>query len=116
MSRRTFAVIGLLADLGRYYNIWHPAWPTMWQGNSVLFEVGMCVTFYLIVLSVEMAPTQEASIPTARWRNPPIFPCPYASSARSSKRAFGCGVWREAPAAAPRPQRHRRRHVRSARD
>src|SRR3989337_1652956 len=35
----TFVGIGLLADLGRYYNIWHPAWPTMWQGDSVLFEV-----------------------------------------------------------------------------
>jgi len=36
----TFVVIGLLADLGRYYNVWHPILPSMWQGNSVLFEVG----------------------------------------------------------------------------
>lgn len=35
----TFAGLALFVDLGRYYNIWHPAWPTMWQGNSVLFEV-----------------------------------------------------------------------------
>lgn len=33
----TFVGLGLMVDLGRYYNIWHPAWPTMWQGNSVLF-------------------------------------------------------------------------------
>jgi len=52
----TFVGIGLLADLGRYYNIWHPAWPTMWQGDSVLFEVGMCVMCYLIVLYVEFLP------------------------------------------------------------
>ncbi|MCG3136771.1 MAG: putative Ni/Fe-hydrogenase 2 b-type cytochrome subunit [Phycisphaerae bacterium] len=52
----TFVVLGLLADLGRYYNIWHPLWPTMWQGNSVLFEVGICVTIYLNVLYIEFMP------------------------------------------------------------
>ena len=52
----TFVALGLLADLGRYYNIWHPIWPTMWQGNSVLFEVGICVTIYLTVLYVEFLP------------------------------------------------------------
>jgi len=52
----TFVVLGLLADLGRYYNLWHPAWPTMWQGNSVLFEVGMCVMVYLNVLYLEFVP------------------------------------------------------------
>ncbi|MBI3832853.1 MAG: Ni/Fe-hydrogenase cytochrome b subunit [Planctomycetes bacterium] len=52
----TFVALGLLADLGRYYNIWHPIWPTMWQGNSVLFEVGMCVTVYLTVLYIEFIP------------------------------------------------------------
>lgn len=52
----TFVALGLLADLGRYYNIWHPIWPTMWQGNSVLFEVGMCVTVYLNVLYIEFLP------------------------------------------------------------
>lgn len=34
----TFVCLGLQADLGRYYNVWHPM--VMWQGNSVLFEVG----------------------------------------------------------------------------
>jgi Ni/Fe-hydrogenase subunit HybB-like protein len=53
----TFVVIGLLADLGRYYNVWHPLLPGMWQGNSVLFEVGMCVMIYLTVLYVEFLPT-----------------------------------------------------------
>lgn len=52
----TFVGLGLMLDLGRYYNIWHPAWPTMWQGNSVLFEVGMCVMVYLTVLYSEFAP------------------------------------------------------------
>jgi Ni/Fe-hydrogenase subunit HybB-like protein len=52
----TFVVIGLLADLGRYYNIWHPMLPGMWQGNSVLFEVGICVMIYLTVLYIEFMP------------------------------------------------------------
>ncbi len=52
----TFVVLGLLADLGRYYNIWHPMLPGMWQGNSVLFEVAMCVMVYLNVLYIEFMP------------------------------------------------------------
>ena len=52
----TFVGIGLMFDLGRWYNIWHPAMPFMWQGNSVLFEVGICVMIYLTVLYLEFAP------------------------------------------------------------
>ena len=52
----TFVVVGLLADLGRYYNVWHPMLPSMWQGNSVLFEVGICVMIYLTILYVEFFP------------------------------------------------------------
>jgi len=52
----TFVALGLLADLGRYWAIWHPMMPSMWQGNSVLFEVGICVMCYLTVLYVEFAP------------------------------------------------------------
>jgi Ni/Fe-hydrogenase subunit HybB-like protein len=52
----TFYVPGLLADIGRWYNIWHPTIPTMWQGNSVLFEVGLCVMIYLNVQYVELTP------------------------------------------------------------
>ncbi|MFA5027863.1 MAG: Ni/Fe-hydrogenase cytochrome b subunit [Candidatus Methylomirabilota bacterium] len=49
-----WVAIALSFDLGRYWNMWRPLFN--WQGNSVLFEVGMCVTAYLIVLSVEMSP------------------------------------------------------------
>lgn len=52
----TFVVLGLLADLGRYWAVWHPILPSMWNGNSVLFEVGICVMIYLSVLYVEFAP------------------------------------------------------------
>ena len=37
-----WVAIALSFDLGRYWNIWRPIFN--WQGNSVLFEVGMCVT------------------------------------------------------------------------
>jgi len=46
---------GLMFDLGRYWNIWRPAFN--WQGNSVMFELAMCVMAYTTVLSVEMAPS-----------------------------------------------------------
>ena len=50
----TFVAIGLLFDLGRWYNVWHPM--IYWQGNSVLFEVGICVMCYLTVLYLEFLP------------------------------------------------------------
>jgi len=52
----SFVALGLLADLGRYWAIWHPMMPSMWQGDSVLFEVGICVMCYLTVLYIEFAP------------------------------------------------------------
>jgi len=52
----TFVAIGLLFDLGRWYAIWHPMLPSMWQGNSVLFEVAICVMLYLSILYLEFAP------------------------------------------------------------
>lgn len=52
----TFVAIGIVADLGRFYNIWHPVLPSMWQGNSVLFEVAACVMVYLTVLYIEFVP------------------------------------------------------------
>ncbi len=68
----TFVGIGLMADLGRYYNIWHPAMPWMWSPNSALFEVGICVMCYLTVLYLEFVPivcerlTDEQRWPRAR--------------------------------------------------
>lgn len=52
----TFVAIGLMFDLGRWHAIWHPMLPSMWQGNSVLFEVAICVMLYLTVLYLEFAP------------------------------------------------------------
>lgn len=46
--------VGLLYDLGLPWHIWHPM--ILWQHHSVLFEVAMCVMFYLTVLALEFAP------------------------------------------------------------
>lgn len=50
----TFVAFSVAMDLGRWYYIWHPL--IMWNGNSVLFEVGMCVMAYLTVLYIEFIP------------------------------------------------------------
>ena len=64
----TGACVLLAADLGRYYNIWHPILPSMWQGNSALFEVGMCVMCYLTVLYIEFIPVFcERFIGDPKW-------------------------------------------------
>ncbi len=50
----TFVAMGVSIDIGRWYYIWHPI--VMWNGNSALFEVGICVTIYLTVLYIEFLP------------------------------------------------------------
>jgi Ni/Fe-hydrogenase subunit HybB-like protein len=50
----TFVAIGVFVDIGRWYYIWHPI--IMWNGNSALFEVGICVMIYMTVLYIEFLP------------------------------------------------------------
>lgn len=52
----TFVGVALIVDIGKYYDIWHPILPSMWQPNSALFEVAICVMCYLTVLYIEFAP------------------------------------------------------------
>jgi Ni/Fe-hydrogenase subunit HybB-like protein len=47
-------VLGLLVDIGRSWAIWKPM--LYWNPTSVLFEVAMCVMFYLNVLYIEFLP------------------------------------------------------------
>jgi formate dehydrogenase iron-sulfur subunit len=49
-----FVAIGLIADLGLPWNIWHPI--IYWPKHSALFEVAWCVMLYLSVLAMEFAP------------------------------------------------------------
>jgi Ni/Fe-hydrogenase subunit HybB-like protein len=50
----TFVAMSVTFDLGRYWNIWRPIF--YWNGNSALFEVGICVMSYVTVLYVEFVP------------------------------------------------------------
>jgi Ni/Fe-hydrogenase subunit HybB-like protein len=50
----TFVAFGVFIDIGRFYYIWHPL--LMWNGNSALFEVGICVMIYMSVLYIEFLP------------------------------------------------------------
>lgn len=50
----TFVAFGVVIDIGRWYYIWHPM--IYWNGNSPLFEVGMCVMIYVTVLYIEFLP------------------------------------------------------------
>jgi len=50
----TFVALAVFIDIGRYYYIWHPL--VMWNGNSALFEVGICVMTYVTVLYIEFLP------------------------------------------------------------
>lgn len=46
-------VAGLLADLGRPWNLWHPL--VMWNPHSVMFEIAWCVMLYTAVLGLEFS-------------------------------------------------------------
>lgn len=50
----TMAVLCLLLDIGRPDRFWHAL--VYWNPHSVLWEVTMCVTLYLAVLSLETLP------------------------------------------------------------
>ncbi len=50
----TFVAFAVFTDIGRFYYIWHPL--IMWNGNSALFEVGICVMIYVTVLYIEFLP------------------------------------------------------------
>ncbi len=45
--------VGLMYDLGRPWNIWHPL--VMWNPRSPMFEVSWCVMLYLTVLALEVS-------------------------------------------------------------
>jgi Ni/Fe-hydrogenase subunit HybB-like protein len=52
----TLAGTSVLIDLGRYWNLWVVFWPPIYNLNSVLLEVSICVMTYMAVLWVEITP------------------------------------------------------------
>ncbi|GAB1393852.1 Ni/Fe-hydrogenase cytochrome b subunit [Rhodocyclaceae bacterium] len=53
----TLAGVGVIFDLGRWWNVWNMFWPGSSNPNSVMFEVAVCITLYILVMWIEFAPT-----------------------------------------------------------
>jgi len=53
----TLAAAGVIFDLGRWWNVWNMFWPGSINPNSVMFEVAVCITLYVIVMWIEFSPT-----------------------------------------------------------
>ena len=53
----TLAGVAVIVDLGRWWNVWNMYWPWSANPNSVMFEVAICITLYIIVMWIEFAPT-----------------------------------------------------------
>lgn len=58
----SMAALGVVVDVGRWWQIYNPMLPGNWHGGSALFEVSICVMSYLTVLVIEYLPTI-----TDRW-------------------------------------------------
>jgi Ni/Fe-hydrogenase subunit HybB-like protein len=52
----TLAGASVIFDLGRWWNVWHIFWPGYAQINSVMFEVAVCITAYILVMWIEFSP------------------------------------------------------------
>jgi Ni/Fe-hydrogenase subunit HybB-like protein len=52
----TLAGVGVVFDLGRWWNIWNMYWPWSVNLNSVMFEVAICITLYIVVMWIEFSP------------------------------------------------------------
>lgn len=62
----SMAVLTLLLDIGRPDRFWHAL--VFWNPHSVLWEITMCVTLYLMVLLLETAPILgQAEWMQRRW-------------------------------------------------
>ncbi|MDP2812045.1 MAG: Ni/Fe-hydrogenase cytochrome b subunit [Rhodocyclaceae bacterium] len=52
----TLAGAGVIFDLGRWWNVWNMYWPWSINPNSVMFEVAVCITLYVVVMWIEFSP------------------------------------------------------------
>ena len=52
----TLAGVGVIFDLGRWWNFWHIFWPGYANPNSVMFEVAVCISAYIVVMWLEFSP------------------------------------------------------------
>ena len=52
----TLAGAGVIFDLGRWWNVWNMYWPWSINPNSVMFEVAICISLYIVVMWIEFSP------------------------------------------------------------
>ncbi len=50
------AGFSVMFDLGRWWDFWHIFWPGYAQVNSVLFEVAVCISAYILIIMLELMP------------------------------------------------------------
>ncbi len=50
------AGLSVMFDLGRWWDFWHIFWPKYAQMNSVLFEVALCISAYIVIIMIELMP------------------------------------------------------------
>ncbi|MEW5729826.1 MAG: Ni/Fe-hydrogenase cytochrome b subunit [Pseudomonadota bacterium] len=46
----------VIIDLGRWWNFWHILSPAYFHPDSVMFEVAMCISIYIMVMWIEFTP------------------------------------------------------------
>src|SRR5215212_6471191 len=64
----TLAGTSVVVDLGRWWNLWVVMWPPVYQLNSVLLEVAICVTLYMAVLWVEVVPAVLEGVQSSKFQ------------------------------------------------
>ncbi|MCL2344687.1 MAG: Ni/Fe-hydrogenase cytochrome b subunit [Desulfobulbus sp.] len=52
----TLAGVGVIFDIGRWWNFWHIFWPAYSNPHSVMFEVAVCISAYILVMWLEFSP------------------------------------------------------------
>ncbi|MEH6627517.1 MAG: Ni/Fe-hydrogenase cytochrome b subunit [Motiliproteus sp.] len=60
--------IGALVDMGRYWNFYQMFNPSQQNYNSVMLEVGLCVSAYAIILLIEFLPVILEKINADAWK------------------------------------------------
>jgi Ni/Fe-hydrogenase subunit HybB-like protein len=61
------AGFSVMVDLGRFWNAYGFFLPERWQGNSIMFEVALCVMTYSLVLLIEFLPAVLYTLEHSRW-------------------------------------------------
>lgn len=62
------AAVAVVVDVGRYWELWKvPSMPWLWNGNSALLEVALCIMAYIIVLFIELSPVLFERFSESGW-------------------------------------------------